>query len=233
MILKNEIIKEIEKNLENALISSYKERSNASDVFEAFVLSIIIQAAIKEGAKCPIQWENINGAKTTNILFRRSPGYINSASPQYTHAILDFPGVDLLELHLGIYAIGIAEVPQECDIAVVKRSEAQRCRSITNGKVSIKSRHILIGVECKCYESSKISLGLGRSFLGLVKDFSSRGKLKSQYFFISNQTFKSVAKLLSRHDQAWAHDLTPTSDKEIEKLCNQFQSKFQQYKSSF
>ena len=39
MPLKDELIKEIEDNLNAALIPIYKDKANASDVFEAFVLS--------------------------------------------------------------------------------------------------------------------------------------------------------------------------------------------------
>lgn len=229
MPLRDDLIQEIENNLNSALIPSYKNKANTCDVFEAFVFSIIIQAAVEEGAKLPIRWEDTNGVSVSSITFRRSPGYINSKADRYTHAVLDFPNADPLEVHLGIYAIGGANIPQECDIAVVKKSEAEKCRRIVNGNVSIKSAHVLVGVECKCYESSKISLGLGRSFLGLVKDFSSKGR----YFFVFNNTYKSVEKLLSHHNQEWEHNLRPTSTKEVERLRNKFQSQFQQYKARF
>lgn len=225
------LLQDIDTNINAVLIPSYKSKASASDAFEAYILSIIIQAAVQEGAILPIKWEDTDETITTDITFRRSPGYINSKADKYTHAVLEFPNADPLEVHLGIYAIGVANIPQECDIAVVTRSEAKRCRRITNGNISIKSTHVLIGVECKCYESSKISLGLGRSFLGLTKDFSSRGKLKSKFFFVFNNVYKSVEKLLSHHDQEWEHNLTPTSTKEIERLRNKFQTQFQKYKA--
>lgn len=230
MSLRDDLIQEIENNLSAALIPSYKNKAHAADAFEAFVFSIIIQAAVEEGAKLPIRWEDTDGIGTTSLTFRRSPGYINSKADRYTHAVLDFPNADPLEVHLGIFAIGTADIPQECDIAVVKRSEAKKCRRVINGNVSIKSTHVLIGVECKCYESSKISLGLGRSFLGLVKDFSA----KQKFFFVFNNKYKSVEKLLSHHhDDKWEHDLTPTSLAKIERLRNKFRSRFQQYKALF
>lgn len=154
---------------------------------------------------------------------------VNSRTTRYTHAVLNFPNADSLEVHLGIYAIGKADIPQECDIAVIKRSEAERCRGVINGNVPVKSTHVLIGVECKCYETSNISLGLGRSFLGLVKDFSRQGS----YFFVFNNVYQSVEKLLSHHKQEWEHNLTPTSTKEIERLRHSFQSRFKNYKAQF
>jgi len=228
MTLRDDLIEEIESNLDAALIPDYRDRANASDVFEAFVFSIILQAATEEGAPEP-QWEDTYGDPAAGINFRRSPGYINSRTTRYTHVILDFPDAEPLEVHLGIYAIGAANIPQECDIAVVKRSEGKRCRDVDNGYVPVKSTHVLIGVECKCYESSNISLGLGRSFLGLVKDFSGNGN----YFFVFNNTYKSVEKLLSHHKQEWEHNLTPTSAREVNRLRHSFQSRFKYYKAQF
>jgi hypothetical protein len=229
MALRDDLLKEVENNLNAALIPTYRNSSHASDLFEAFVFSVIIQAAIEEGAQTPIQWEDTNEQPASIITFRRSPGYINYRTVRYTHAVLAFPNADPLEVHLGIYAVGSADIPQECDIAVVKRSEAQRCRAVINGNVPVKSAHILIGVECKCYQTSNISLGLGRSFLGLVKDFSSYGR----YFFVFNNFYQSVEKLLSHHNQEWEHKLSPTSSKEIERLRYSFQSRFKYYKAQF
>jgi hypothetical protein len=230
MALREDLIREIENNLRASLVPSYTQKAKASDAFEAFVFSIIVRAAIEEGARTPIEWEDTSGRPASNrVMFRRSPGYINYRGVPYTHAIIDFPDAEPLEVHLGIYAIGVANIPQECDIAVVKRSEAEKCRRIANGNAPVSSTNVLIGVECKCYESSRISLGLGRSFLGLIKDFSSKGK----YFFVFNNSYKSVEKLLSHHNQEWEHNLTPTSMKEIDRLRYSFQSRFKRYKSLF
>jgi hypothetical protein len=60
------------------------------------------------------------------VIFRRSPGYINSRADKYTHAILDFQDQKIqLEVHLGIYTLGNSNVIHECDVAVIKREEAR------------------------------------------------------------------------------------------------------------
>ncbi|MEH1823244.1 MAG: hypothetical protein V7L31_29930 [Nostoc sp.] len=212
--------------LKSTLDYTYKSKAKANDLFEAFIFTILLDAAIRENVNRPIQFEDTSGNITSDILFRRSPGYINYQKKKYTHAVLIFPtkGDDLeLEVHLGIYAVGSSKVPQECDIAVLLRTEGKRCRNVKNkNSIVVKSTNIVIGVECKCHESSKVALGSGRSFLGLVQDFSSNGK----YFFVFNNEKPSVEKMLSHYDKGWEHNLSPTSIKEIDRLRNLFQDRF-------
>lgn len=228
MKLKDDLLKEIKDQLGkrgSTLNYSYESKAKSNDLFEAFIFTILLSDAIKENVKIPIRFEDTSGKITSNILFRRSPGYINDPNNKYTHAVLIFPtkGDDLeLEVHLGIYAVGSSKVPQECDVAVLLRKEGERCRSVSVRKSVVKSTNILIGVECKCHESSEVALGSGRSFLGLVQDFSSNGK----YFFVFNNKKPSVEKMLSHYDKKWEHNLSPTSTKEIERLRNLFQDRF-------
>lgn len=107
--------------------------------------------------------------------------------------------------------------------------EGERCRRIYDKKAVVKSTNILIGVECKCYESSKVSLGSGRSFLGLVQDFSSNGK----YFFVFNNEKLSVEKMLSHYDKGWEHNLSPTSTKEVNCLRSLFIDRFKKLKRKY
>jgi hypothetical protein len=230
-MLEQELLNDIESKLNN-ISTSYTNRAKANDLFEAFVFTILIEAAIKEGAIRPIYFEDTSGRRTSSILFRRSPGYINDKSIPYTHAVLTFPmrGDDWeLEVHIGIYAAGSSKVPQECDIAVLLRKEGERCRKIYPNKAVVKSTNILIGVECKCHQYSKVALGSGRSFLGLVQDFSSNGK----YFFVFNNEKFSVEKMLSHYDKEWEHNLSPTSAKEVERLRNVFQDRFKKFKYKY
>jgi hypothetical protein len=229
MTLRDDLLSDIESRLQATLIPSYRNKSQAWDLFEAFVFSILVEAAVEEGAQLPIQFEDTSGNASSNLLFRRSPGHVND-SEKYVHAVLKFPidGQTLeLEAHLGVYAVGASGVPQECDIALVLRKEGQRCRKIHNKRAVIKSTSILLGVECKCYESSSISLGLGRSFLGLVQDLSSKGR----YYFVFNGTKSSVEKLLSHYEKGWEHNLSPSSSKEIERLRYAFQDRLKSLKA--
>lgn len=231
MKLRDKLLKDIQSRLTNNLKGSYKNKADASDLFELFIFNILLEAAINEGAKLPIYFEDTSGKKTSQLLFRRSPGYINDKK-SYTHAVLQLPsnnGILELEAHIGIYAVGASGVPQECDIAVLYRYEGQGCRLVKNNRNVVKSTNIVIGVECKCYQSSQISLGLGRSFLGLVQDLSSNGK----YFFVFNGNKPSVEKILAHYNKGWEHNLSPTSSKEIERLRYVFQERFKNLKAKF
>jgi hypothetical protein len=229
MTLRTDLLNQIQSRL-SSLTSTYISKADASDLFEAFIFTILLDAAEREGVVTPIPFEDTSGSVTSNIFFRRSPGYINEDANPYTHAVLNFPknGETLeLEAHIGIYAVGASGVPQECDIAVVLRQEGQRCRRVSDKKSVVKSTNILIGVECKCYQSSKVALGLGRSFLGLVQDLSSNGK----YFFVFNGEKASVEKILAHYNKGWEHNISPTSAKEIERLRNVFQERFKNLKA--
>lgn len=222
--LKKNLLISVRKSIN--IDQKYKNKVAASDLFEAYIFSIIIDAAKEEGAQ--VIWEDIDGKQASNVIFRRSPGYINSRADKYTHAILDFQDQKIqLEVHLGIYTLGNSNVIHECDVAVIKREEALRCRAVNNGCVPIKSTAIVIGIECKCYENSRITLGLGRSFIGLIKDLHRKNK----YFFVFNTTQTSVEKLLSYHHTNWAHNITPKSIREVAKLKASFQTAFQYYKA--
>ena len=232
MTLRASLLTQIQSSLLN-LNRHYTNIAYASDLFEAFIFTIILDAAEREGATTPINFEDTSEIRTSDILFRRSPGYINDSNP-YTHAVLDFPinGDNLeLEAHIGVYAVGASGVPQECDIAVLLREEGQRCRRVsgTRTRKVVKSTNIVIGVECKCYQSSKIALGLGRSFLGLVQDLSSNGN----YFFVFNGRKPSVEKILAHYKKGWEHNISPTSQKEIVRLRNVFQDRFKNLKAKF
>jgi hypothetical protein len=236
MALEDALLAEIESKLGRALIPTYCRKAKAWDLFEAFVFSIILQAAIEEGAETPIEFYDTSGKVSSDILFRTSPGYINEIE-KYTHALLKFPTGKKtstgeqkkleFEVHIGIYSSGSSGVAQECDVAVLLKIEGDRCRRIKSQKAVVKSVNILIGVECKCYQKSNISLGSGRSFLGLVQDLSSKG----EYYFVFNGIKPSVEKLLSHYDKGWEHNLSPSSKKEVERLRYSFQNRFKYLKA--
>lgn len=227
MPLKEDLISQIEKNIALSLVPEYKTKAHTSDTFEAFVMSIILKAAVEADVQTPIEWETTQEKATKDILFRRSPGHVND-SKEYTHAILKFPNTPSLEVHLGIYVVGVSGVPQECDIAIIYADEAQRCRRIVNGGAVVRSTKVFIGVECKCYQNSKLSLNMGRAFLGLKKDLSNNGT----YYFAFNDEKTSVKKLLARHHKEKAvHNLMPFSKKEKRRFQSSLENMFEDLKA--
>ncbi len=202
----------------NHSLSSY---SIASDIYEFYIFTLIIEAARSEGAI--INYENVDGSICTNFVFRTSPGYIFSNRHLYSHAIISFPGKSLLEVHVGIRAAGTSEVLHECDVAVIEKEEADACRQ---QRTPPRSNKIIISVECKFY-GTQLQLSLGREFLGLSTDFKSK-----DLFFVSNTSSETIEKLLTKRDRDWAHNILPSNITEVTRFKNVLQDAFKKYKAS-
>src|SRR3954463_2527595 len=82
-----------------------------NDRFEAYVWSLIVRAAIAEGAS--VTYRDSDKNLITALLFRTSPGSISSKSPSFTHAEMVFQGKPALEAHVGIKIQGKSRVPHE------------------------------------------------------------------------------------------------------------------------
>ncbi|AGC44071.1 hypothetical protein MYSTI_02755 [Myxococcus stipitatus DSM 14675] len=191
-----------------------------SDVFEAYIFSLILRAAGSEGAM--IAFENIHGDMPTVLVFRTSPGYIFSTAQPYGHAVLSFPGKPPLEAHVGVRVAGRSRVLHECDVAVLYRSEADLCRA---NSVSPRCSKVVLAVECKFY-ASDIPLGLARAFMGLIGDIQAPGR-----FFVVNTSSQSAERLLTSHRRGWEHQVTPGSPV-LDRLLGSFRNAFKDFKAS-
>jgi hypothetical protein len=192
------------------------------DVFEAYVLTLVIRAARSEGASVTYMTRSGNPAST--LLLRTSPGYIYSTAHDYTHAVLEFGGRPALEAHTGIKVAGKSGVLHELDVAVLERAEAENCRW---NSVSPRSSKVYVAVECKFYTSS-LQLHLARSFVGLVNDLSVNSP-----FFVTNTSSVSVERLLShRVKHGWEKDITPAcKNTEVDRFVHAVRSTFKNYKA--
>ena len=133
------LLNQVQEALGPAISPYLTTASAANDVFEAYVFSLLLEAARTETAT--ISFEDVNG-KTPNIFtFRTTPGFIFSTAQDYTHAVITFSGRPPLEAHLGVYVEGASGVLHECDVVVVDRSEAQACRV---SQASPRSARVLI-----------------------------------------------------------------------------------------
>ena len=219
MSIINDILRDIRTVL-SSVSTTCITNSNASDIFEAYIFSLLIEAAENEGGE--ISFIDVNGRVTSDLIFRTSPGYIYSKSQPYTHAVLRFLGRPNLEVHVGIMVAGRSEILHECDLAVIEQSEAETCR---REMVHPRSSKLKISVECKFY-SARLKLDLARSFLGLSKEF-----FVKDIFFVSNTNSINVEKIFSKHRAKWDHKIIPSSTNEVIRLKNQFQTVFKDYKA--
>jgi hypothetical protein len=90
----------------------------------------------------------------------------------FTHAVLTLPGAtkDPLEVHTGVAVIGKSKVAHEADVLVLPESDAMRCRQLG---IDPASHDAILVIEGKYY-TTPLSLGLGRQFLGLEGELSTR-----------------------------------------------------------
>jgi hypothetical protein len=187
--------------------------SAADDIYEAFLFSVVIEAANKEGAIT--SWRYSDGRLASQLIFRRSPGFIHAGGP-FTHALLEFPNKAPLEVHVGVRIAGVSGLAHECDVAVLTSSEGDRSRQ---GGVLPRSRGLIVAIEAKYYASS-LPLHLGRGFLGLGKDLRS-----APLALATNITSDSVLSLVLHH-KAQADDGVLPGTQAHERLIQFVSNKF-------
>ncbi|MBD1904080.1 hypothetical protein H6F53_00985 [Trichocoleus sp. FACHB-832] len=225
MSINSSLIQGIRNRLGSAVYLGVNTSSATSDLFEFYIFSIIIRAALNEGAN--VYYEDIFENNTNYLDFRQSPGEIYGNSQAFTHAVLNFGNnKPLLEVHIGIKVKGQAQVAQECDVCVLYQEEASRCRK---KKEQPRSSKVLIVAECKHY-SSNLPLYLARSFIGLNSTLT---RIQGDCYFVSNSTSKNVIKLLANKPHKWAHYIVPGNTNDLNKLMYAFQLNFQDFKAKY
>lgn len=178
--------------------TTYNSSSAAWDVYEGYVFGLVIRAAAAAGGS--ISYQNVFGRPVTSLVFRTSPGMLYSTTHPYTHAVIDLPGCDLLEAHVGVRVQGRSGVLHECDVLVLPAAEANLSRQ---RQVAPRGSRSLLGIECKYY-SCHLSLHLARGFHGLHADLG----LTFPYF-VSNIRAGRIERFLSYHKRNWENGVAP------------------------
>jgi hypothetical protein len=199
---------------------SLTNTSDGSDLFEAYVLTLIVEAARLEGGT--VSYETVDGTAVTQFYFRTSPGHIYSTRHPYTHAVIDFGTRPPLEVHLGIRVAGKSQVLHECDVAVLDRAEARECR---RNRTEPRSRTLEISAEAKFYTTS-LQLNLARSYVGLVTDLS-----VSFPCFVTNSTSASAMRLLAARKERHWYDRVMVGQSSTDLLRSFFATAFHHYKA--
>lgn len=219
--MRSQLLAEIKQVLGNATSPSLTSKSKGYDLYEAYVFSLVVRAALRSGAQ--VRYENRDLSNATTFVFRTSPGEI--AAGNYSHALLTFARKPQLEAHVGIYVSGVSKIPHEADVCVLLRDEAVFCRR-SNVRVFPRYSSVELAAECKFYESSGIGVALGRGFMGLSKDFASR-----QSFFVMSREAMRVKALLAHHKQHWATSIVPGSPLTLNRLIGNFETVFENFKA--
>lgn len=225
MPLRPALLSEIESVLGASLMPSLSTASAANDIYEAYIFSIIIEAARAENA-ISISFRSRTQANPSVFIFRTSPGYLASITQDYGYAEIAFQGKPTLEAHVGVRVAGASSVLHECDVCVLLQEEANVCRN-NPSTVTPRSSKVIIAVEAKYY-SGDLGLYLGRAFLGFLSDVSA-----DKSFFIVNRDCSSIEKLLSHKKKLWEHNITPLNAGDVDRLKNAFRTAFKDFKAKY
>jgi hypothetical protein len=221
MTIKQDLFDQIESLLPLMATPNLTSRSEGDDLYEAYIWSIVLQAALNKGAAITFHDVNEN-AITNTFCFRTSPGELWWNSKNYCHARIQFLNCPALEAHTGIYVAGRSNVRHECDVAVLFQSEASICRG---NHVLPRSSKVVMAIECKYYMNSKPGLGLARGFLGLREEIQRESR-----FFIATSHSKSVEKLISKHTRDFDLKFSPTIPHNVDVMRGVFESVFAKFK---
>ncbi|MGW6358741.1 hypothetical protein ACWFR5_27100 [Streptomyces sp. NPDC055092] len=194
-----------------ALKPVYRNNADESDLYEASLLVVCVEAARAAGGTPLLTGDGENPA--TALRFRRSPG--NLWSGDFTHVLVSFPGTQKkLEIHLGVFvAAATSKVAHECDVAVLDRQEAERSR---RAMVHPRARGLVAAIEAKHYGASP-GLGIGRGFLGLAHEL---GVKKCSLVFPAPSSTTLGALIAKKDSEAYPELLpgTPAADRLRAKL---------------
>lgn len=220
MGVSDDLLNDIKNSLGATVNPSLTAASAVSDLFEAYTLSLVIEAAKTEGAT--ISYRDPDDAPATRFVFRTSPGFIWSTTRRYTFAVIDFPGCDELEAHVGVRVEGKSGVLHEFDVSVIERAE---CIASRNSQLHPKHAKMLFGIECKFYTTA-LNLGLARSFVGLGADVTA-----DRTYFVTNNSSSSLEKLLSARKRKWGNHVFPGSTVDVDRVRSDFQTFFKYFKA--
>src|SRR5690348_6633772 len=113
MAINRDLLNQIKATLTASLPPNLTSSSHGADLYEAYVWSLVIDAARAEGAA--VTFSNVLSETTlSRFYFRTAPGNIASVKRPYSHAILEFSNCPKLEAHVGIFVAGKSQVSHEC-----------------------------------------------------------------------------------------------------------------------
>ncbi|WP_284421858.1 MULTISPECIES: hypothetical protein [unclassified Bradyrhizobium] len=205
MSIKESLLADIEGVLGGAIAPNLTAASQGADLYEAYIWSLVLQAAQSEGATISF-WNVFDSPVNTDFVFRTSPGNIFSTAHPYSHAVISFQNCPALEAHVGVFVAGKSGVAHECDVAVLYSDEAYTCRQRS---VHPRSTQVLLAVECKFYVQSSMGIGLARSFLGLTTEIMQQAR-----FFVGVSESERVETLFAHHKKKWETGVSPIDRKQ-------------------
>tara|TARA_R110002072_G_C7959798_1_gene533789 strand:+ start:550 stop:1221 length:672 start_codon:yes stop_codon:yes gene_type:complete len=221
MPINQDLLNGINAALGAAVTPSLTAASSTNDLYEAYVFSVVLEVAKSEGGT--VAFSDMHGNTPSILLFRTGPSVLYHATQNYCHGIIQFAAKPTLELHQGVYARGISKVRHELDVSVIWKDEADTCRA---SQVDPRYNKVVLAAECKMYQTSYLTVKLGREFIGYATDL--RGVTTS---FVANKQANSLEKLLVQHKKNRALSVIPTNSTRVNQLKATIQTAFQDFKT--
>jgi hypothetical protein len=179
------------------LNSNTRERA-----FEAYVFSLVLQAARQAGATVEV-WGANSGQNPNPVVFRGAPGRLGSTTQDFAYGCCVLNGREF-EVHVDVEYQGSSGAVHEIDVSLVDSAHAKTVRAQPLRLPA--TRHLRGVLECKFY-SSTLGVALGRAFVGLVSDC---GHLAAGASFVTNGTNAGLASYLHQKSRPEPYfDTTP------------------------
>ncbi|MFD8864038.1 hypothetical protein ACFV1F_06545 [Streptomyces sp. NPDC059590] len=201
---------------------SYTSTSDACDVYEGFVFSLVVSTASKWGAQ--VRYEDVHGNTVQDLLFRTGPGQLYQKTKPFTHAVIEFDRAPALEAHVGVRIQGGSGVLHECDVVVLQADEAALSR---REGIAPRGTKCLLAIECKYY-TTHLGIELARNFEGLHADLRAQHEL-----FVSNTSAPNVLRYLSARKREYEPLVAPSSPDRVQEVRSQIRRAFKSYLSGY
>ncbi len=215
------LVKGIRDQIQQTISPDLKTERQLSNLFQFYILNILIQAARNEGAL--VYYKDVLKRNPETLIFRARAGQIYDSNYPYTHAVIEFEKKPPLEIHLGVKVHGRLRMLYDCDVCVLYKMEAESCRE--NQREPRASR-ILIAIDCH-HCATPLKIELAQAFLA----FSSELRVAGNCYFVSNSESDAVAKLLASRKRKWESGIIPHQTNNVNRLMYEFQNTFKDFKA--
>ncbi len=188
----------------------YSSSTAAHDVYEGYILTLLMRAAANRGWTPHLR--DAAGNTPSHVVFRLGPGRL--ASGNFTHLLLTKPNEVDLEAHIGVKVSGkapyvvtrhrhTATVVHEFDLLVLPAPAAAACRRTGTDPGYV---NVAVHAEAKFY-GGNLPLPLGRAVVGLAEECS----LANRSVLVTNRNGPTVQDLIQHYEIAFRFLVVPSS----------------------
>jgi hypothetical protein len=204
--------------LSAAATLNYGSATAAHDIYEGYVLALLLRAASAEG--WAVELRDGSDRLTTSAVFRLGPGRLPSGD--FTHVRLTKVGKADLEAHIGVKVRGASTLAHEFDLLLLPAAVASSCRRANRDP---SSTDVVAHAEVKYY-GGNIPLPIGRAVVGLAIDcgmtqpFHSSGKS----ILATNQNGPTVEKLVQYYGVTFRFLIKPSNGVGLRHIVQRFRA---------